>query len=194
MKKNLIFSLLLFSLMIVALPQAVFAETSTTSGIRKIKETVQEKLQNVKANIQERKVENIEDKIERARKVSLKHVNVLSRVATAEGKLLDKLQIRIDKASGAGKDMSTASAAMTDARSKLTSANNKIADLKTKIAAAKTRADFQAIQVSFKSVRDDLIAVKQDASKIIRVLKGFNSATSSGKNPQAEGTSPGIKR
>lgn len=192
MNKGLVISALLFS--VVVLPQAVFAENSSPSGIRNIKEKVQERIQTIKSNVAERREERVENKVDLARKITSKHVDVLARVATAEGKLLDKLQIRIDKASAAGKDVGSASATMTDARVKLADANTKIADLKTKIAAAKTRADFQAIQAGFKVVRDDLIAVKQDASKIIRVLKGFNSATSSGKNPQAEGTSPSIKK
>jgi len=190
MKKNIILVSLIISLMLTIVPQVVFAEDSSPAGVRKI----QEKIQDIKANIQERKQDKKVDFVTRVRTVTLKHAEQLEKIINLESRLLDKLQIRISKAQAAGKDVTEINKTMDDARAKLADARNKLAEAKTKIDVSTIKTEFKTVQDLFKVVKKDLHDVRVDASKIIRALKGFNSATSSGKNPQAEGTSPGTKK
>jgi len=58
-----------------------------------------------------------------------------------------------------------------------------LASIESKKGVAIDKAGFQEIQRLLQGIRQDLHVIRQDASKIISILKGFNSATSEGKNP-----------
>ncbi len=174
----------------------VFAEGSnevrptnaSTSGIRRLEETVKERVTNIKEKVSEKRDAKKEAIVTRVRKAVDARETALSRSLDLAGKILDKLQIRIDAAKNAGKDVTSMSAAMTDARSKLADAKTRLANVDAQKGTAVDKAGFQAIETQFKAIRQDIHAIREDASKIIRTLKSFNSATSEGKNWQKEGS------
>lgn len=192
--------LLLFTL--VAGP--ILAEENATTSTRplplKIKDRLENKLENRTTKVEIRLEERLKqlDKVrrqavERVRKALLAHWNVLNKAVERVDKLLGKLQLRIDKAKVAGKDTSEAEKLMAEAKEKLAQAKENLAEIKELKENSVTKDEFTTIRGQIKEIWQDLQVVKQNAAKIIRILKGFNSATSSGQNPQREGTSPGLR-
>jgi predicted nucleic acid-binding Zn-ribbon protein len=100
-------------------------------------------------------------------------------VFTRVNALLNKLQIRIDRAKSQGQNTQEIEKLMADARLKLTDAQTRAADVKTKQQTATTKADFVAIQPQFKAIKEDIRAISLDAAKIHKALKGFNSSLNS---------------
>lgn len=173
---------------VVAAP-VVLAEQATTSGVKRfLPGMVREKLENRQEKVETRKevvaekraaiAEKKEDAVERVRKSVVARWNVFSKAVTRTENLLEKLQVRIDKAKAAGKDVSAMDAAMSDAKDKLADAESKLASIKDKRETAMSRESFREVHDLFKGIREDLIAIHKDASIIIRNLKSFNSANS----------------
>lgn len=156
----------------------VLAVESTPGGSKKIQEKVEAKKEN---------------KVQRAQNAALSRVMELGRAVTRAEGLLKRLQTRIDKAKAAGKDTKEMESLMADAKAKLEAVKTKLSTAEGKIKDADTKAEFGELHNSFKSIKDDLHIVRKDASQIVRLLKGFNSATSQGQNPQREGTTPAKK-
>ena len=178
--------LLLVGVVVYYQPPNALAQESTPGGLKR----VQEKVEAVKEKVEVRK----ENKVQRAQNAALSRVKELGRAVTRAEGLLKRIQIRIDKAKAAGKDTTEMESLMADARVKLAAAKTKLSTAEGKIKDADTKAEFADLHQSFKSIKDDLHTVRKDASSIIRLLKGFNSATSQGQNPQKEGTTPGKKK
>lgn len=101
--------------------------------------------------------------------------NAYNKLVTVAGNLLDKLQIRIDKAKAAGKDVTAATAAMADARIKLADAKSKMDSLKGLLGTNLDKNGFKNAQQTLQAVHKDLNAIRLDAAKIISNLKSFNS-------------------
>lgn len=202
MKKNIFLILLtVFAFALFAQTITVFAEDSSNSSAANSKSVQAQLLEKIK-NEKERIASKVADKKEtkeqeREKKVVKVRVSIANRVRNHERlinqteNLLSKLQVRIDKAKAAGKDTTEMEKLMADAKLKLADAKQKLSEIDTHKTVTTDKAGFEALQKKFKVVWDDLKAVKEDASKIIRTLKGFNSATSEGKNPQKEGTKSG---
>lgn len=123
-------------------------------------------------------------KIEKVRTSIISIYEAYSKLTLRAGQLLDKLQVRIDKAKTAGNNVTAAETAMTDARAKLADANNILASLKDKKDTAIDKATFQTLRKQLQTVHKDINAVRLDGAKIISSLKGFNSASSSAVNKE----------
>lgn len=173
----------------------VQAEEATSTGIKRLLPAVirekldarQEKKAEIletrkekKAEVKEKIEEKREDKQERVRKAVTARWNVFSKLTEKAEALLTKLQERIDTAKSAGKDVKDAETVMTDARAKLTDAKIKASEIEEVKGTAMNREVFKEIQLKFQAIHKDLNALRQDASKIIRTLKSFNS-----ENPKA---------
>lgn len=134
-----------------------------------------------------------ENVVERVRKSVISRFDVFTRTVRKAEILLEKIEVRITKAREAGKNTNEAEKLLGEAKTKLADAKTKLTAIKDKKDIAINRAGFLEIHNQFKAIGDDLHQVRIKASRIISILKGFNSATSEGKNPQKEGTTPGTK-
>lgn len=126
-----------------------------------------------------------EKRVARVRQAVKARWNVLSRATQRAEILLNKLQVRVNEAKTAGKDVTIAEQAMVDAQAKLADAKSRLAGLKDKENTAVDKAGFQSVQSQFQAIRQDLKAVSRNGAKIISTLRGFNATTSLGKNPQS---------
>lgn len=195
--KKITFSLLVvFLFTTIAVP--VFAEENATpkrSIVPILKEKLERRIPKIASKAAER-VEKIENRIEGLDKVRsglvlrVRHATgvrwgVLNKAIERSEDLLAKLQIRIEKAKAAGKDVTEAESLMVDAKKSLEDAKAKLEDIESKKDEAINKETFLEIQTQFKAINQNLHTIRINASKIIRILKGFNSATSSGNNPQA---------
>lgn len=169
--------------------KAATADEATSPGNKRLPAVVKERMEDKKGQLAQRQ-ENAQDKVERVRKSVGVRVDAYNRIIGHAEKILDKLQLRIDKAKQAGKDMTEAQVLMSEARAKVVDAKAKLADIESKKGTAMDKASFLQIQRQFQAIQQDLKGIKRDASGIISILRGFNSATSEGKNPQKEGTNP----
>ncbi|MFA5933103.1 MAG: hypothetical protein WCV81_02435 [Microgenomates group bacterium] len=95
------------------------------------------------------------------------------------GQLLDKIQIRINRAKAAGADTKSSEALMTDARAKLTDAKSKMDALKSLVGTGLDKNSFKNAQMNLQTVHKDLNIVRQDVAKIISNLKSYNASTKS---------------
>lgn len=198
---TVLFTLLLVEVAFLYSAKPAAAEETTPSGIKRVQSVLKERLENRKDKVAEKR-ENViakaedkkVDKVERVRKAAIVRYDVHKKAIEKAEKLLGKLQVRIDSAKQAGKDVSEAERLMADAKTKLGSAKAKLASIEGKKGTAMDKAGFQEIQRLLQGIRQDLHVVRQDAAKMISILKGFNSATSEGKNPQKEGTPPASQK
>lgn len=205
---KLIFGALAVFIFILVVVPALAEESSTSAGnvapslkerllnkIQRIEIRTDKKIDKIEANT-EKRVERIENRIEGSTSAKVKVVervrnsvgvrwNVFNKAVEKTVVLLDKLQARIDSAKGAGKDTKEAEGSIVDARAKLDNIKTKLTEIESLKGTAVDKTTFLEIQGKFKEIQRDLHIIRVDASKIIRILKGFNSATSSGKNPQA---------
>lgn len=205
--KKVIFSLLfVFVFALVASP--ILAEESATRSTRSlpinpasIKEKIEKKL-NIQGKdenkpvVQDGKLEKLEERlkkldeakkkvVERVRYALVAHWNVLSKAIERSESLLGKLQERINKAEAAGKDVTEAKKLMAEANERLTHAKVSLAKMNELKNNSITKDEFITLRDQMKGIKEDLQVIRKDAAKIISILKGFNSATSSGQNPQA---------
>ncbi|MDD2823082.1 MAG: hypothetical protein PHQ59_03285 [Candidatus Daviesbacteria bacterium] len=134
-----------------------------------------------------------EENKKRVRNSITARVNAYTKLASRSGQLLDKLQVRIDRAKDAGKDTTDSVNAMRDARAKLADAQSKLTSLKALVGTDLDKNGFREAQKTLQAVHKDLNIVKQDASKIIRNLKSFNSNKSSTKSAEATSSSSSAK-
>lgn len=158
------------------------SDQATSGAIKNERLEVKSRSEAVKNTALERRESKREEVVLRVRNSVGVHVKVLDRAIGLAAKILDKLQLRIDRAKEAGKDVTSITALMTDARSKLADATTRLGTITTKKDQAVDKATFRSMELELKTIRKDIQVVKQDASKIIRQLKEFNSSTSSAKN------------
>lgn len=193
-KKQHLLVCLIVCLIVVTPPKLALAETASPSGVNTIKNGLQERLGNIKERVQEklsqRKEKIAEQILQRIRKSVEVRYNVFTRAVNHTEILLSRIQIRIDKAQQAGKDITELNSLMADAKAKLADAKTKLDEIKALKGTAVDKEGFLTIQVKFKEIRQDIHIARQDAAKMIRILKGFNSATSQGQNLQPESTNP----
>jgi hypothetical protein len=191
---------LLFIFMFIALLSPALAiereddDDDSRDKLKNIKEKVQNILETRKPDKISSKTGNLNNSTASAKKEEDKkrirnsitvRWNAYSKLLTRSGQLLDKLQIRIDKAKTAGKDTTEVVNAMTDARAKLADAKSKMETLKGLLGTDLDKNGFKEAQKNLQAVHKDLNIVKQDASKIIRNLKSFNSEKDSTKSGEA---------
>ena len=182
MKKSLLTIVFCFAV-IIMFSKDVFAEASTPSGrFSGIKERVQEQLKEIRDLKKGDRTETKEQTQNRIRQSLTARFNNHKKAITRAEILLDKLQLRMDKAKAAGQDTTQMEALMVDARSKLTDAKTKLADIEAKKGTAVDKAGFQAIMEELKAINKDLQGIKEDASKIIKILKSYNSSPESTKS------------
>lgn len=185
MKKFLLSLFLVFFLTIVMFwgVQPVSAEQSSPSGtsVKNLKEKIENRIENIKQK-EDRLKEERKGKVRQAAQIRWQ---VFNRVIQKSENLLDKLQIRIDRAKAAGKDVTAANTAMTDARAKLADAKTILEGIKDMTEKPVDKTAFTTIRSKFKAILEDLHVVRKDAAKIINSLKSFNSATSSAVNKTA---------
>jgi len=180
MKKRFIIScLFLCTLFFIPGSSALAQQSLSNSGALKSTQQIQQRVSEKVATGQARIRQKI---VERVRNVVGVRFNVFERALNRCEILLDKLQIRIDKAGAGDKDTAEAVSLMDDARSKLDDAKAKLADIQGKKGEVVDKVEFQDIKDKLQAVHKDLNIIRQDGSKIIRILKSFNSATSSGQN------------
>lgn len=193
MKKIILslFSIAILSLFILP----VLAKESTTPGSNR-SENAKDKVENMlerKSEKEGSKAGEIEDQkkqnINRIRNSINARWNAYDKLSSRSGQLLDKLQIRIDKAKAAGQNTSDADAAMTDARAKLADARAKLNVLKGLVGTAMDKNSFKDAQKKFQAVHKDLNIVRQDAAKIIKTLRSFNSEKLSTKSGELHSSS-----
>lgn len=192
---GILFTLLVAEVAFLYGAKTVVAKETTPSGIERVKSVLKERLENRKEkvtgkreNIKEKVEERKEDRTEMIRKSVGVRVDIHKRAIHKAEKLLEKLQARIDRAKEAGKDVSEAERLMGDATNRLAQAKAKLESIESKKGTAIDKSGFQEIHQLFQGMREDLHEIRKDASKIISTLRGFNSATSSGQNPQKDGT------
>ena len=165
MKKTL---LLCVGVAILLIPSLVLAQTQTTSSAL-------EKRQEIRNEARERIVA-------RVRQAATARYTNLKRAVELTERLLKKLQIRIDRAQTAGKDVTEANKLMTEAKAKVADAKTRLARVESMKDQAVDKAGYQEIRTEFNAIRADIHQARLLAAKIIRILKGFNSATSSAVN------------
>ncbi|MCL5784762.1 MAG: hypothetical protein M1142_05440 [Patescibacteria group bacterium] len=107
----------------------------------------------------------------KARGVAQSIEKVFSSAINRAALILTKLQKKIDQASSSGRDMTEANKLMVDAQNKLRDVRVKLSITDDHLGRANNRADFEAIRVSFKEMVADLQGVREDASKIITILR-----------------------
>lgn len=180
--------------LILFVPAQVGAQQSTPAGTLNIRGKIQQGVENIKERVEQRQTNVREKVLERVRQATKARWGVLNRMTNRTEALLNKLQERIDKAKIAGKDVTEAENLMADARSKLNEARMILVEFQGKETTAVDKTAFQTIQGKFQAVHKNLNVVRQDGAKIIRILKGFNSATSKGQNLQKTGTTSGTSR
>lgn len=198
MKKIIIslFSIGILSLFILPV-LAVESTTSDSNRVQNVKEKIEktlgrkpEKVSTKVAELENQKIKNIE----RVR-VSVKaRGEAYSKLIIRSEILLDKLQIRINAAKVVGKDTKNAESAMTDARAKLADAKIKMDEVKNLAGTAMDKQSFKDVQKKLQFIHKDLNIVRQDASKIIRSLKEFNSSTSSAKKNERKSATTSAER
>lgn len=153
-----------------------------------LKERALAKVESVKEKIAARQEERQDKKetiVERVRQSVKARWEAYKKAIARTDALLDKLQIRIDRAKEAGEDIAEMETLMADARENLAAASEKLAEIESQKGEDVNKASFLEIHNLFRAITKDLHAVRVDAAKIISLLKSFNSATSNGKNPQA---------
>lgn len=207
-KTSLLTFAILFFVGLVLIPDGtVSAEEASKTGIRPAA-AIRQKIENIKEKILEKKEDreaSVSAKKEQAalrvRQAAIVRWEVLNRAINRSELLLGKLQVRIDKAKSAGKDVTAAEAAMTDAKTKLADAKSRLEALKTKKDTAIDKTTFKQIQNEFRIIQKDLNAIRNDAAKIIRELKAFNAevredkkSTTSAVRDLKESTKVNIKR
>lgn len=163
--------------------QVTPVRSSTTSAVKRL----QEKVDDLKAKLAGTREQRVKGLINA---VGVRE-NVMNRLITAGGRLLDKLQVRIDRAQKAGRDVAGMTTLMSDARAKLADAKSILTQIDGQKGTAATKADFTKIHGEFQAARKDIQGVKEDAAKIIRILKGYNSATNSAVEADRESTRSG---
>lgn len=137
------------------------------------------------ANLDSKKAENIA----RVRNSLKARWDAYDKLVVRSGLLLDKLQIRIDKAKAAGKDTKDMDKQMTDARAKLADARTKLDGLKSLIGTNLDKNGFKDAQKTLQAVHKDLNAVRLDAAKIIKNLRSFNSEKSATESAEIHASS-----
>lgn len=185
MIKKLSLLVLTIIITLVAVTNPVFARESTDSAVKEkinklnqINVQLREKLK-IKEASREAKIAKMEANIlKRFRKFVEQRIKQVEKIIARETTLLDKLHARINAAKNAGKDTTELNKLMTDARAKLADAKTRLATVKTKLTSAEDKESFKTFGSEFGAIYKDLRVVKEDASKMIRLLKGFNSATS----------------
>lgn len=169
--KKIIVTLFFICIFSLILSPVLAEQEKAQTGVEKKSENVSTKA----ANLEDQRTQNIT----RVRASVNARWNAYNKLIKSSGQLLDKLQIRIDKAKAAGQNTTNAEAAMTDARTKLADAKLKMDGLKSLVGVAMDKNSFKDVQKKFQDVHKDLNMVRQDAAKIISNLKSFNSSTKS---------------
>ncbi len=145
----------------------------------------------VKRPIVATKAANIKEQVVNRLKQSVdSRLSVFKRMITKIEALFPKLDTRIAKAKQAGQNTTEAEKLMADARAKIADAKAQLVKIEAKKGTANDKTSLKEVNGLFQLARKDIHQVITDVSQVIKSLKGFNSATSSGKNPQTEGTSP----
>lgn len=192
---KIIFLSLILTVGILMISTAVQAKTEDTSkpGIIKKASDIRE---NIKDRIKERKATNSAEKdkkVERVRNAAVVRWEVLNKLVGKSEELLEKLQMRIDRAKKDGKDVTAIENNMADAKLKLNDAKKILSDVSGEKDQAIDKTAFQNIQKQFQTAKKDLNIVHQDAAKIIKGLKSFNAATPSTKRVEKEGSNSAEK-
>ena len=199
---KLLLGIILISASIILVPVLVEAgepqyppslKPTSTSGIKQLEDQFDGKLREVRQKVEER-IEGKKERVEATRTARVKNSiqvreGVFARAVSLVERILDRLQMRIDKAKEAGKDVTQMAGLMSDARAKLADAKTRLEGIKSKRGTVTDKSGFKDLQTEFQAIRRDIHGARENAARIIRELKGFNSATSSGKNSQNSTTS-----
>lgn len=180
--KKIVTTLLFVFIFSLVLSPVLAEEKKTTEAITNIREKVQTALEREKeknstkpANLENQKSQNVI----RVRAAIGARWNAYDKLVRLSGQLLDKLQIRIGMAKASGQNTTESENAMVDARAKLADAKTQLDGLKSLVGTATNKNTFMDAQKKFQAIHKDLNIVRQDASKIIRNLKSFNSSKTS---------------
>lgn len=189
MKKISTSIILVLIAIILVIPSGVLAQGNSSVG-NQVRQNVQEKIQQQVANVKDKMASNQgtekEKVLARVRVAARVRVGIFNRAIGLSERLLNRIQLRINKAQAAGKDIAELNRLMSEAKTSLENAKTTLVGINGEQTVDK--AGFEAIKAKFKAIRQDLQTVRQDAAKMIKILKGFNSATSAGQNSQATST------
>lgn len=174
---NFIIPLLSVSLVLLLLqPVSIFAqEELTPGGLRQnVRNVIQERLEQRKEVRQEVRQENEE----RIKLAVAARWNMFDRTIKLMEAILTKLEPRINKAKESGKNVDQAVTLLADARAKLLSARTNLENIADKRNSALSKAEYLVIRDQYKAMLQDLHKVRMDIVQIIRIIKGYNAATS----------------
>lgn len=174
----IVLSLVVITNPVLALEESDFPTPTKSNRLNQINAQLRDKLKIKEASRQAKIVKMEANMLKRFKKFVEQRINQADKIINREGILLDKLQIRIDAARVAGKDVTELNRLMVDARAKLADAKSRLEAIKTQSAKAEDKTSFKNFGSEFGAIYKDLKDVKVDASQIIRQLKGFNSTTS----------------
>lgn len=110
---------------------------------------------------------------ERMQKATQTRLNVYLKTAALIDQLLQKIQIRIDEARSAGKDVSSAEAALKDAQVKYAQIKTTLDQIQSEKDIAINKETFTQIHQEFLSVNHDLTSIRTDLVRAVNYIKVY---------------------